>query len=575
MIEGINNQQQFIRQFNDVHREKFNDDLFKRDDDEMIDELKKVILSCERSKYFTIKVTKFTVVDDYATMMKMLRDQEAIKHQSKDSEYNQYEYITLKDSDVRLLVVDYFIQVPSPKKDSPGSKNIRVLIMVPRFVDKYYFKIMGNYYCPKFQILDGSTYNNSGSNSKCQNVTFKSLFMATRIFRYTVDVHFENGESRSAVYYNSAIFNKKVPIMKYILAKYGLFGTLQAFGIPEFSITNTNPNKKDYYTLAKGSLFINVPTFLFDNDHILQSLVYTIYMSINTKDGAKPNDLWSKEYWLRSLGESYNNKSTEKGESVLESLESIYDIPTKEALRLPEIYKKDIYCVIIWILREFSILSQTDNLNVSTKRRRLAAYCAALYGMKLSSGMFTFSSEKNIQVNQIEKRIHTFPDYLLKAISKDRTINNRSSVNDLDSFTAIKWTFKGIQGLGEAKDSAVPDIYRQAHPSHLGRIDLDSSSNGEPGLSGMICPLVKTTDNYFSDFSEPNLWREEVRCLLRQYKKIKGTKEIIKMRQVIGLTPNIGENGVLDEDIKVMENMIIPLVMNVDQSMITVDKVEE
>ena len=47
------------------------------------------------------------------------------------------------------------------------------------------------------------------------------------------------------------------------------------------------------------------------------------------------------------------------------------------------------------------------------------------------------------------------------------------------------------------------------------------------------------------------------------------------MRQVIGLTPNIGENGVLDEDIKVMENMIIPLVMNVDQSMITVDKVEE
>ena len=123
MIEGINNQQQFIRQFNDAHREKFNDDLFKRDDDEMIDELKKVILSCERSKYFTIKVTKFTVVDDYATMMKMLRDQEAIKHQSKDSEYNQYEYISLKDSDVRLLVVDYFIQVPSPKKDSPGSKN--------------------------------------------------------------------------------------------------------------------------------------------------------------------------------------------------------------------------------------------------------------------------------------------------------------------------------------------------------------------------------------------------------------------------------------------------------------------
>lgn len=575
MISGVNNQQQFIRMYNDIHREKFNDELFVRNDDEMIEELKKVILSCERSKYFTIKVTNFTVIDDYATMMKMLRDQEAVKHQSKDAEYNQYEYISLKDSDVRLLVVDYYIAVPAPKKDSPGSKNVRVLIMVPRFVDKYYFKIMGNYYCPKFQLLDGSTYNNSGSNSKCKNVTFKSLFMATRIFRYTVDVHFESGETRGAVYYNSAIFNKKVPIMKYILAKYGLFRTLQAFGIPEFSITDNYAEKEGYYSLAKGNLYINVPKFLFDNDHILQSLVYTIYMSINAKEGAKPNDLWSTEYWLRSLGESYNNKSVEKGESVLDSLESIYDIPTKEALRLPEIYKKDIYCVLIWILREFDILCQTDNLDISTKRRRLAAYCAALYGMKLSSGMFTFSSEKNIQVSQIEKRIHTFPDFLIKAISRDRTINNRSSVNDLDSFTAIKWTFKGLQGLGEAKDSTVPDIYRQAHPSHLGRIDLDSSSNGDPGMSGMLCPLVKTTDNYFSDFSEPNLWRDEVRCLLRQYKKVKGMQEVMKMREVIGLTPNIGKDGVLEEDIKVFENMIAPLVMNVDQSLMTVDKVEE
>ena len=258
----------------------------------------------------------------------------------------------------------------------------------------------------------------------------------------------------------------------------------------------------------------------------------------------------------------------------MESLESIYDIPTKEALRLPEPYKRDIYCVLIWILREFAILSQTDNLNISTKRRRLAAYCAALYGMKLSSGMFQFSGEKNIQVSQIEKRIHTFPDYLIKAISRDRTINNRSSVNDLDSFGAVKWTFKGIQGLGEAKDSTVPDIYRQAHPSHLGRIDLDSSSNGDPGMSGMLCPMAKTFDNYFSDFSEPNMWREEMRCLLREYKQAKGRQEVFKMRQVIGMTPVLGNEGIIDEDIKIAENTIIPFVMNVDKEMIDIGKVE-
>lgn len=597
MITGINNQAEFIKKYNNLHREKFNDVLFDRSDDELIEELKKVILSCERSKYFTIKVTKFTVIDDYATMINMLKEQEDVKHQSKDNEYNQYDYINLRDSDVRLLVVDYFIKVPFPKKDSVGEKNLRVLIMVPRFVDKYYFKIMGNYYCPKFQILDGSTYNNSGSSSKCQNVTFKSLFMATRIFRYIVNVRYESGEERALVFYNSAIFSKKVPVMKYILAKYGVYGTMVAFGIPELYITDTNPKREDWYTLCKGTIYISAPRFLLDRDPILQSLVYTIYSSINHKDGYNAKDIWSTDFWRASLGDSYNSKASssakgvkkpsdvdtsdspyaraiEKGESVLESLESIYDIPTKEALRLPEQYKRDIYCVLIWILREFAVLSQTDNLNISTKRRRLAAYCAALYGMKLSSGMFQFSGEKNIQVSQIEKRIHTFPDYLIKAISRDRTINNRSSVNDLDSFGAIKWTFKGIQGLGEAKDSTVPDIYRQAHPSHLGRIDLDSSSNGDPGMSGMLCPMAKTFDNYFSDFSEPNMWREEMRCLLREYKQAKGKQEIIKMRQVIGMTPILGNEGIIDEDIKIAENMIIPFVMDVDKEMIDIGKVE-
>lgn len=570
MITGINNQAEFIRKFNDIHREPFNDELFQRSDDEMIEELKKVILSCERSKYFTIKVMKFTVVDDYATIIKMLREQEAIKHQSKDTEYNQYDYINAKDSDIRLLVVDYFIKVPSPKKDTVSEKNLRVLIMVPRFVDKYYFRIMGNYYCPKFQILDGSTYNNAGSSSKCQNVTLKTLFMATRIFRYTTELTFEGNIVRPAVYYNSAIFNKKVPVMKYILAKYGLYNTMVALGIPKLKISESNPNDENCYTLCKGNLYITVPKYIYDNDHITQSLVYTIYASIVPKEKAHASELWTIEYWAKALGESYSNKSVEKGESVLESLESIYDIPTKEALRLPEQYKKDIYCVLIWILREFATLAQTDNLNVSTKRRRLAAYCAALYGIKLSNGMFNFSGEKNIQVSTIEKRIHTFPDYLLKAITKDRTINSRSTVNDLDSFSAVKWTFKGIQGIGEAKDSTVPDVYRQAHPSYLGIIDLDSSSNGDPGMSGMLCPMAKTSDNYFTDFTEPNLWREEVRLLMKEYNKLRGLKQVFKMQEVIGITPDLNQEGMIDEEIDMAKQLIIPMVMEVDNEMIDI-----
>ena len=52
----------FIREFNDKYRKSFNDDLFKRSDDEIIEELKKVILSCERHRYFILRVQKFTVI---------------------------------------------------------------------------------------------------------------------------------------------------------------------------------------------------------------------------------------------------------------------------------------------------------------------------------------------------------------------------------------------------------------------------------------------------------------------------------------------------------------------------------
>ena len=349
-------QQELIRKFNDENRSSFNEKLFERSDDEIIQMLEKVILSCQRSKYFTLKVQNFTVVEDYPTIMKMLREQESIKSDSKDKDFNRYDYIALKDSDIKLLVVDYYIAVKYPKKENQREKTLRVLIMVPRFVDKYYFKIFGNYYCPKYQIVDGSTYNNANNTAKCQSVTFKSLFMATRIYRYIVDFKFENTPTPvRGIYYNSSIFNKMVPVMKYILAKYSLLDTMNALGVPEFYVTDTNPNNDDWYTLKRYKVYLSMPKYIFDNDPVAQSLMYTVYLGISNKEYTA-DMLWKQIFWLKSLGESYNSKFPEKGMSVLESLESIYDIPTKESLRLPVEHKKYIYSVLICIISDFSEL---------------------------------------------------------------------------------------------------------------------------------------------------------------------------------------------------------------------------
>lgn len=568
-------QQELIRRFNDENRSSFNEKLFERSDDEIIQMLEKVILSCQRSKYFTLKVQNFTVVEDYPTIMKMLREQESIKSDSKDKDFNRYDYIALKDSDIKLLVVDYYIAVKYPKKENQREKTLRVLIMVPRFVDKYYFKIFGNYYCPKYQIVDGSTYNNANNTAKCQSVTFKSLFMATRIYRYIVDFKFENTPTPvRGIYYNSSIFNKMVPVMKYILAKYSLLDTMNALGVPEFYVTDTNPNNDDWYTLKRYKVYLSMPKYIFDNDPVAQSLMYTVYLGISNKEYTA-DMLWKQIFWLKSLGESYNSKFPEKGMSVLESLESIYDIPTKESLRLPEEHKKNIYSVLIWIIREFSELRQKNNFDIGVKRLRLAEYIAALYAVKIAKGMFTFSDEgEKIQISQIEKRIFTFPDYLLKAISRDRIMVSKSNVNDLDAFGALKWTFKGISGLGDTKDSAIPSGYKQVHPTHLGRIDIDSSSPNDPGMSGMLCPMAKTYDNYFSDFSEPNNWRNDVRDMLNEYKKMKNLKQVYILQKEIGLVPDDTKLESIEETENIIEEKIMPFIIGVDESMIDIAPVK-
>lgn len=58
-------QREFIHNFNDKYRPKFNNELFVRSDDELIQALKNVIYSCERDSTFTIKVLNFEVIDDY------------------------------------------------------------------------------------------------------------------------------------------------------------------------------------------------------------------------------------------------------------------------------------------------------------------------------------------------------------------------------------------------------------------------------------------------------------------------------------------------------------------------------
>lgn len=554
-------QTEFIKRFNEDKRENFNPELFVRNDNDIVEEIMKSILSCQRNNLFTLKVDSFKVIEDYATIMKMLEEyDERVNGNNRKRKVNQYEYINLKDSDVKLLVVRYYIRVKE------NFEYVDVYILIPRIVDKYYFRISGNVYYAMYQIVDGSTYNNSTStNSKSQNITLKTEFMPVKLNRNVSVVSTIDGEELKLTNYKSMIFNKRLYGLKYMLAKFGLYGTMNYMGINCLGFYNHEVKNPDLYTIEVKGIYITVPKMILDADIVTQALVDTIYADIH-KHGPSYEELFTREYWLSSLGSEFNNYNSTKGESVLNSLEGVYDISTKESIRLPEEHKKDIYAILRWMIREFPYLRAKSNLDLSTKKVRYSEYIASLYAMCLCRSIYRLSDiNKRVTLEAVKKSVIKRPTYLLDEIVKCRLVNYRGLVNDLDSLIATKYTYKGISGMGEKNSKVVPQIYRSVQVSDAGRLDIDSSPKSDPGMGGIICPMTKLYNGSFSEFEEPNYWEKEFEELMNNYKSLVSLKEIVTFKQeVLGMDTSEKKEE-LEESIGIAKNLI-SIVKKADES---------
>ena len=571
------NQKELIAQFIKDTKMKMNPDLFVRSNDEIMEQLKIAIKSCERNgAFFSIHINGFTVVDDYDEINRILYNyyEQAYRNKTKAKRKdNRYEYINLNESDIRLLIVHYLIA------DKESHQDLDVIIAVPRIVDNYYVKIDGIMRSTLFQIVDGSTYNNSTSMSKSPSVIMKLIFMAVRVFRTFVNLPLPDKSEVKATYYTAFSFNKTVGAMKYILAGYGYYGALNFFGNEYIWIKDHPSEDPRIYSFKKSeNLYVLVPKMLFDNDLVTQSLVATIYLSIHGNISIE--HYFQQSYWIRSIGADFNKLSLDKfselytnpdkttvvdtyakGEGILISFQSIYDSCTREVIRLPKEDKESMYTILRWMIREFNNLRMKDNLDISTKRIRFAEYIASLYVMKIAKGIYRVADmNKKANLDSIIKAIRTDPLYLLKSIVMSKMINYRNMVSDMDSMLALKYTYKGVSGLGESGNKSIPDIYRSINPSHIGRIDLDASSDTNPGITGCLNPFTDIRDGYFNpDYEEPNTWAEAFANLMNDFQSARKLKSAMEFQQSVLGVDNHEQIGVTDDVICNMEQIINPI----------------
>lgn len=573
------NQSEMIYKYNKDNRPKFNRELFIRHDDDIINCLKDVILSCERESLFTIKVKGFEIIDNYDDVNHVLwayedsiinknRDSsEALENRQKTSsstkQDNQFEYINLKDSDIKILKVTYYIGIVE-KKNGYMDDTVIVYIAVPRIVDGFYFRINGNIYSAMYQIVDASTYNNSmAKNVKKQSITFKTMFMPIRVYRYNEVLRNIDGENIDCTYFLGNMFKKSLLLMKYIFAKMGYYKALSFLKVPDVIISDSY-KKFDKDTMhifpVRDNLFVAIPKYIYDNSQVAQSAVYTIIAVLHHMKDCKFKDVFTNDIWLKSLGAEFTIKDIDtirtKGISILGSLEFIYDIGTKKDLHLDLEDKDDIYRVLRWMMYEFNALRRKDNLDISTKKVRYAEYIAALYAARLAFGIYRLSDKADkADLGTIKKAIQIPPMYLLNAITKCQLVNYKDCVNDLDSLTALKYTYKGVSGIGE-KSNAISSAYRAIHPSHLGRVDIDSSSNSDPGVSGTLCPLNTLHDLHFIKFKEPSTWDYEISKMIDQYKSMNNRIEVCRLVRDNNLSEKHTYNNMLGECKSVAKNLL-------------------
>ena len=574
-------QAQFMRQFNETHREEFNPELFERDNEEIVEAIRQVVYSCQRDKYYTLKVLSFEAIYDYEEIYNTLRNYEEKQKKKNSKVENSYDFINIRDTDIILIRVEWLVRHNGVERVEDNGKTyevvnpeevLEVLIAVPRFRRKYYFRISGNYYATIFQIVDGSTYNNStASNSKVDTVTMKTMFMPIRIFRgfnekmRPIELNDKGelvyGKEIKAIEYQSIIFNNTVNVIYYILAAYGLYGTMHFLQIDCIRITREPIIANDWYCFEKSGVYISCYKYCFDNDPMVQSFVATIYDGIR-KELPDINMIFDQRYWLENLGMAFKNATIEKGLFVLDSIDGIYDNITLRDLHLPMQDKENIYCVLRWLMREFSNLRVKENVDVTTKRIRIADYIAAVYAAKLNRGIHRISDlGTRVTLKKVIQAIRTSPMYVVSNISTESNlVSYRDLVNDLDSLTALKYTYKGISGLGEDGASIQP-IYRYVDPSHVGILDLDASSASDPGMSGMICPMAKLygEDKSFSEYKEPNEWRENYAPLNAKYRE--GTQSPVNFTRPLEVDYLAKREQIVQEELDI--NRIVCPVENI------------
>lgn len=418
-------------------------------------------------------------------------------------------------------------------KTNVNQKIITKKILIPVEYNGFYY-IGNKKWKTEWQLCDASTYNQRGKitlKSRMPIIIYQTkhrpimdlegMIHDTRTYSYAL-----NSKSR----FNSAKPKPKFinPMMIYS-AKMGLEEAIVYMGAgPDISIISRSKaeykeydNLDEFYYFNINEVVFRVDRHMMDTNKHIASIVGML-KSLESNEFPVSYALLSnfeeeKQYWRCRIGYVGAAKSKnllsflEKGNTTIKMFERLLDNVTQMNLRLEEPYKRDIYALMKWMLYEFDNLKTRNNMDLNNKRIRKAEYIVQpTLGKKIAENIIKIieksgKSSQNIIDTLLEG--FNFPsDIIISGMrSNGYLIKSDELVNDFTALSDLYYSSKGPNSLGENSSKMISQKYRNIHPSFMGSIDINVSSNSDVGMSGAFTPFVKLYNNfYFTPEGEPD-----------------------------------------------------------------------
>jgi hypothetical protein len=229
----------------------------------------------------------------------------------------------------------------------------------------------------------------------------------------------------------------------------------------------------------------------------------------NTNFPVTWDNLNDVDYWISRIGfigapkDKQLKSYYEKGRTAIYMIERLYDTMTKMNLRLPESQKEDIYCILRWMMYEYDSLRQKDNIDINTKRIRRNEYIVkGSLGVKISENIIRIIPKLSVsRQNTMDTLFELFNFSSSIIINEMQRLNDLIKpdelVNDMSILLDMSYSSKGPEALGGSSTKNIMLKMRDIHPSFIGVIDPNCSSNSDVGMSGSIVPTVRLYDKAF------------------------------------------------------------------------------